>query len=73
MVISTGLAEDGRAMGLRSPVLIDAGGQTATAFGASGTPMAILLDADLRITSEIVAGAQAVFALANAKPVKYSS
>jgi thiol-disulfide isomerase/thioredoxin/uncharacterized membrane protein YphA (DoxX/SURF4 family) len=68
VVISTGKVADGRAMGLRSSVLIDPQGQAATAFGAHGTPMAVLLDADGRIASEIAAGAQAVLALANVKP-----
>ena len=66
IVFSTGTIEDARAMGLRSRVLIDARSQAAMAFGAGGTPTAVLLGADLTIASEIAAGAQAVFALANA-------
>ena len=70
VVISTGTAEDGREMGLRSRVLLDPSQQAGAAFGARGTPMAVLLDAGGRIASEIAAGAQAVFALANPEPTE---
>jgi hypothetical protein len=33
-------------------------------FGATGTPMALLVDAEGKIASEVVAGAPAVLALA---------
>jgi len=52
---------DNRAMRLRSHVVLN--GDLASAFGANGTPMAILLDADGRVASGIAAGAQAIFAL----------
>jgi peroxiredoxin len=64
VVISTGTAEEGREMALRSPVLLDSSQKAGAAFGANGTPMAVLLDAGGRIASEIAAGVQAVFALA---------
>ncbi|MGI9072325.1 MAG: TlpA family protein disulfide reductase [Bryobacteraceae bacterium] len=51
-------------MNLSSPVLLDQNFQAGSAFGATGTPMAVLLDADGQIASEIAAGAQATFALA---------
>jgi len=73
VVVSTGNVEEGRAMGLRSPVLIDLAHEAAGAFGATGTPMAVLLGPDGRILSEIAAGAQAVFALANAEPANVHS
>jgi thiol-disulfide isomerase/thioredoxin/uncharacterized membrane protein YphA (DoxX/SURF4 family) len=66
VVVSTGTAEDGRAMDLRSPILLDSSNQAGAAFGAHGTPMAVLLDAGDRVASEIAAGAQAVFVLAGA-------
>jgi peroxiredoxin len=66
VVVSTGSVEDTHAMNLRSPVLHDHAAQASAAFGANGTPMAVLLDAKGRIASEIVAGAQAVLALAGA-------
>lgn len=64
VVVSTGTPEEGRAMGLRAPILLDLTGQAGASFGANGTPMGILIDAKGRIASEVAAGAQAVFKLA---------
>jgi len=69
VVVSTGSAADIQAMKLRSPVLLDEAFQAGPAFGANGTPMAVLLDAKGRIASGVAAGAQAVLALAGAQPV----
>ena len=64
LVISTGSLEDNRAMGLRAPILLDHGFATATTFGASGTPSAVLVDSTSRIASELATGASAVMKLA---------
>jgi thiol-disulfide isomerase/thioredoxin len=64
VTVSAGTVEDVRAMGLRSPILLDPTGRAGGPFGANGTPMGILIDANGRIASEIAAGAQAVFELA---------
>ncbi|MBA2278513.1 MAG: TlpA family protein disulfide reductase, partial [Chloroflexia bacterium] len=69
LVVSTGTVEANRVMGLRSPVLLDEGFATGNAFGASGTPSAVLIDTRGRIASELAVGADAVFALAGAKRV----
>jgi peroxiredoxin len=66
LLISTGTADENRAMGLRSLVVLDPGFQAGAAFGAGGTPMGILIDTTGRIASNLAAGAQAVLALANA-------
>ena len=55
-------------MGLRSPVLVDQAFTVAHSFGANGTPMAVLVDEEGRIASEVAAGAPAVFELAGAGP-----
>lgn len=68
LVISTGSVEANLAMNLRSPVLLDPSSHAGAAFGAYGTPMAILLDADGRVASQIAVGAQAVLTLAGGKP-----
>jgi peroxiredoxin/uncharacterized membrane protein YphA (DoxX/SURF4 family) len=65
LVVSTDNVADNKAMGLRSPVVLDktrmsVGGQ----FGANGTPMAVLIDAEGKIASELAAGAPAVLQLA---------
>jgi peroxiredoxin/uncharacterized membrane protein YphA (DoxX/SURF4 family) len=64
LVVSTGTADANRAMSLRSTVVLDQGFVTGRAFGVSGTPSAVLVDADGRIASEIAVGAPAVLALA---------
>jgi peroxiredoxin len=63
VVVSAGTVEDGRAMGLRSTILLDPTGQAGGRFGANGTPMGIVIDARGQIASEVAAGAQAVFEL----------
>jgi peroxiredoxin/uncharacterized membrane protein YphA (DoxX/SURF4 family) len=63
LVVSPGSVDDNRAMGLRSPVLIDATFSVGSRYGAAGTPMAVLVDAEGRIASEMAAGAPAVLAL----------
>jgi peroxiredoxin len=64
LVVSAGSVEDNRAMGLRSPVLLDDNFTVGSEFGATGTPMGVLVDEEGRIVSEVVAGAPAVMALA---------
>lgn len=63
LVISSGTAEETRAMNLRSAVLLDHKFQAGNALGIGGTPMAVLLDEKGQISSEVAAGAQAVFGL----------
>jgi peroxiredoxin len=64
VVISTGGVEANRGLGLRSRVLLDDRFTVASRFGANGTPMAVLLDTDGKVASEVAAGADAVMALA---------
>jgi len=66
-VMSTGTLEDNRAMGLRSPVVLDETSKAGSTFGANGTPMAVLLDAKGRVASGVAAGAPAVLELAGAQ------
>lgn len=63
LVVSSGSAEETNANGFRSPVVLDESFEVATSFGASATPMAVLIDEHGKIASPIVAGAEAVFAL----------
>jgi peroxiredoxin len=63
LIVSTGSAEENLALGLRSTVAIDPAWKTAAAFGVNGTPMAILIDAEGRISSDLAAGSAAVLAL----------
>ena len=66
LVISSGTVEANRAMGLRSPVLLEEGFATGRAFGARGTPSAVLVDEKGKIASPVTVGAQKVLALAGA-------
>ncbi len=72
LVVSTGTVEANQQLGLRSTVVLDQGFTTGRAFGATGTPSAILVQADGTIGSEVAVGAQAVLALAGnpAEPPK---
>lgn len=67
VVVSTGSAQEARAMQLRARVLLDPNHEAGPAIGAHGTPMAVLLDKSARVASDVAAGAQAVFALARAQ------
>ena len=67
VVVSTGSAENARSMELRAPVLLDPSNRAGAAFGANGTPMAVVLDGEGRIASHVAAGAQAVFELSRTR------
>jgi thiol-disulfide isomerase/thioredoxin len=69
VLISTGTAEANRAMELDLPILLDSGFNTGFAFGARGTPSAILVDGTGKIASPVVVGAPAVLDLAKGRPV----
>jgi methylamine dehydrogenase accessory protein MauD len=66
LVVSAGTTEDNRAMGLRSTVVLDQGFSVGSAFGASGTPSAVLVDSEGKVASEVAVGAPAVLGLAGA-------
>ena len=68
LVISTGAAQENRVLGLRSPMLLDTAMSVGQKYGAMGTPMAVMIDADGRVASEVAAGAPAVLSLAGAQP-----
>jgi peroxiredoxin len=66
VIISRGTAEALLPQGLHAPILLDDEFKTGKAFGATGTPAAVLIDAQGRIASAVGAGEQAVLALAGA-------
>jgi thiol-disulfide isomerase/thioredoxin len=63
LIIAAGSAEENRAMGLTSPTLMDGGFAAGRAFGATGTPQAVLVGADGSVASERAAGGEAVLRL----------
>jgi methylamine dehydrogenase accessory protein MauD len=66
LVVSAGSEEANREMGLSSTVLLDQNFAVGRAFGASGTPSAVLVDAEGKVASGVVVGAPAVLELAGA-------
>ena len=65
VVIAAGDVRAIRALGLRSRILLDPTFQAVNAFGAVGTPSAVLLDADGRVASPIAYSATSILMLAN--------
>jgi hypothetical protein len=53
-------------MGLASPVVLDQQFAVGRAFGARGTPSAVLVDAEGKLPSDVAVGAPAVLKLAGA-------
>jgi peroxiredoxin len=70
VVVSAGTEEANREMGLASPVLLDQQFAVGRAFGASGTPSAVLVDAEGKVASEVAVGAPSVMKLAGAGKTK---
>ena len=66
LIVTTGTVEANAAQGLRSTMVLDQGFSTGRAFGATGTPSAVLIDPKGMIASEVAVGAPAVLALAGA-------
>jgi peroxiredoxin len=64
LVVSQGTVEANKAMGFRSPVVLDQTLDAGKAFGASGTPSAVLVDRKGNVASELAVGAPAVLQLA---------
>ena len=63
LVVSTGEVEGNRELGLSSPVVLDSGFTVGRAFGASGTPSAVLVGADGKIASGLAVGGPTVISL----------
>jgi protein-disulfide isomerase len=66
VLVSAGSEEANKEMGFTSLVLWDQNFATGRAFGASGTPSAVLVDAEGKVASEGAVGAPAVMELAGA-------
>jgi len=64
--VSAGTEEANREMKLTSKVVLDRQFAAGRAFGASGTPSAVLVDAEGKVASEVAVGAPAVMELAGA-------
>jgi thiol-disulfide isomerase/thioredoxin len=67
LVVSAGSEEANEGMGLGSQVVLDQQFSAGRAFGASGTPSAVLVDAEGKIASEVTVGAPRVLELAGTR------
>jgi peroxiredoxin len=65
LVVSAGSEEANKEMGLSSTVVLDQQFSAGRAFGASGTPSAVLVDVEGKIASGVAVGAPAVLDLAD--------
>jgi peroxiredoxin len=66
VLISTGSVEANQAQALAALTLLEDGFATGFAYGAKGTPSAILLDAQGKVASELVVGASNILRLLTA-------
>jgi thiol-disulfide isomerase/thioredoxin len=64
LVIASGTLEENRAMGLDGELVLDGNFSAGQAFGAAGTPSAVLVDSAGRIASGVAVGAPSVLSLA---------
>lgn len=60
VIISRGPQALNRAAGFSAPIVLDDDRSVASAFGVTGTPAAIVLDANGRVATEVARGARAV-------------
>lgn len=63
LVFSDGSKEDHSALELKSPILLDKEYETAEKLGMNGTPSAVLIDENRKITTEVGIGAANIWAL----------
>jgi methylamine dehydrogenase accessory protein MauD len=63
VVVSSGEADEVRAEGFRSPVVLDPDWTLSGRLGAEGTPMAVLVGRDRRIATPLVTGGEAILTL----------
>jgi|SRR5215216_660232 len=67
LLVSAGTDDANREMDLTSTVVLDQSFAVGRTFGASGTPSAVLVDADGKIASEVAVGAPEVLGLAGTR------
>jgi|SRR5215213_486885 len=72
LFVSAGTEEANKQLGLPSTVVLDQQFAMGHAFGASGTPSAVLVDSEGKIASEVAVGAPAVLEVAGANRAEAS-
>jgi thiol-disulfide isomerase/thioredoxin/uncharacterized membrane protein YphA (DoxX/SURF4 family) len=68
LVVSAGSAAENRAQGLGSMIVLDQDFAAGTAYGATGTPSAVLIDVDGTVASDLAVGVPRVLALVGVGP-----
>jgi thiol-disulfide isomerase/thioredoxin len=68
LVVSNGSPESNRALGIRSPLVLDHNGDVKRQFRAAGTPNAVLIDRNGSIASPVVRGAAPFWDLVGGAP-----
>ena len=68
LLISSGSADENRALDLQSTILLDPPFAVASRYGARGTPTAVMVDPEGRLASAVAVGAPAVLRLAGQAP-----
>lgn len=67
VVVSSGAVDEIRGEGFAAAVVLDPAWELSGRLGADGTPMAVLVDPDARIGSQLVTGADAILDLLHAE------
>jgi peroxiredoxin len=67
LVVSSGAEEANREQGFASTVVLDGQFAVMRAFGADGTPSAVLVDEEGKVASDLAVGTSAVLELAGAR------
>lgn len=60
LIVSAGTAEDNRKLGFRSRIVLDQNFSAGKAFGAGGTPSALLLDKQGKVLTKVAVGRQEI-------------
>jgi thiol-disulfide isomerase/thioredoxin/uncharacterized membrane protein YphA (DoxX/SURF4 family) len=72
LIVTTGSLDENRLLGFRSTVLFDESFTVGPQFGAGGTPIAVVLDRDGNIASELAVGGPAIMELARSARPEHS-
>ncbi len=64
LIVSRGTIAENRTLGFASQVVIDNHFEVGSSFGASGTPMGVLIDAEGKVASSLAIGGEAVLQMA---------
>lgn len=73
VIVSVGTVEENRAQGFRSLVLLDANSEMRAAYGATGTPMAVVVSSAGTIATDMIVGAPSVLSFLSGQSMAVAS